>query len=95
MTTLPDSLYQHIFTLGYFAVAVNTEQVNASWNLRETFRRGDIHQLPDALRKLSRAYTRNVSGIVIPASHNWIKRTASHLADAIDAWLSDQLERAA
>lgn len=87
---LPDDIFQGIVTLGYFPVPLDSkpEQAAQIAGLRSVVDSGCVEQLPEALREISRAFTKNIDGRNIPISRNWVKRTASHLANSIEDLLT-------
>ena len=90
MTPLSDDLRSAITTLGYYAVPATTDQAAASAALKHVVDGGITSAIPEALRSMGRAYTRDVDGRIIPSSHNWIMRTAYLLSRMIDEWMAER-----
>lgn len=88
MNHLPSDLFDRIDALGVYAPTHprKPECAAALLDLRGVLAVGNTAALPDVLRAVAGAYSRNIAGQMIPPRLNWVRRTALWLADEVDAW---------
>lgn len=93
---LPDDLYSRIATLGYFSCPHKAipAQSEAKTRLHDVLTRGDIEDLPDALRRHGYAWVKDIRGRYIEGE-NWVSDNAYQLAREIDLLLSSSRQKAA
>ena len=89
---LPDALYARIYALGQFAFPHRERpaQQAARMALHQALARGDVDDLPGALRALGRSFARDINGELTSLAQSRVTHVADQLADQVEGWLAGQ-----